>query len=113
MQKEIELRREVDQLPTRGRAKQYPAKLRKKLTAYIRSQRLAGVSVFQLGEQLGMSWRTVSRWTEDMSKRRGFKRVTVAEPEPTSGGLTVQGRCGVRVEGLQLEQVAELLRRLG
>ena len=113
MQKEIELRRAVEQLAMRGHAKRYPAELRKKLIGYIRSQRLAGVSVYQLGEQLGMSWRTVSRWTEDMSKRRGFKRVTVAEPEPTSGGLTVQGRCGVRVEGLQLEQVAELLRRLG
>jgi len=62
----------------------------------------------EVAAQLGMSWRTASRWADDMSKRRGFKRVTVAKPEPGSSGLTVHGPCGVGVEGLQLEQVAEL-----
>lgn len=92
-----------------GRARVKPA-LREKLIAYARSQEAAGVSRAEVAAQLRLSLGNLHRWlaTGSRSKRKKLKRVTVVDPST----VTVHARHGVRVEGLTIAQVAELLRTL-
>jgi len=112
MERQEELRQAIEQLAKRGRGKRYPDALRKELITYILARREAGGAVETIGEELGMSWRTVSRWTAPKSKRGKFRPVKVVQEGPDQKELTLLGPCGVRVEGIRPEQVAEVLRRL-
>ena len=112
MQNQIELRRAVEQLEGRGRRRRFPKPLRSKLISYIRRRREAGCSMKDIGDEIGLSFKTVSRWLTVKSEPTSFRRVQVVREQPR-GALTVHGPHGVRVEGMAVEDLAELLRRLG
>ena len=112
MERQDELRRAIEQLAKRGRGKRYPDALRKELITYILARREAGVALETIGEELNMSWRTVSRWTVPKSKPGKLRRVKLVQEDSDQKELTLLGPCGVRVEGIRPEQVAEVLRRL-
>jgi transposase len=93
----------------RGRPR-YPEALRQRVVAHVRDRRARGASLRQLADELGLAVPTLVRWS---GPRPAFRPVVITPASPTaSGHLVVHGPGGLRVEGLTLEQAAELLRRL-
>jgi hypothetical protein len=112
MAKRQDIVRAVQRLGVRGRGCRYPDELREAIIAYADERRAAGVALESIGHELGVSWLTLSRWS---TRPSGFRRVEVAEAADaatTTAGFTVHGAHGVRVEGLALDDVVVLLRRL-
>lgn len=92
----------------RGR---YPAKLREAVVAYASKRRGQKASRDVVAAELGMSVATLSYWCAPARVRGSLEPVTiVARPEPAR---EVVVECGpLRVRGLDVELVADLLRRL-
>jgi hypothetical protein len=93
----------------RGRPR-YPEALRQRVVAHVRDRRARGASLGLLANELGLAVPTLVRWS---GPRPAFRPVVVAPASPAAPGhLVVHGPGGLRVEGLTLEEAAELLRRL-
>jgi transposase len=85
-----------------------PASTRADIVAEIERAHAAGASYTALAAALGLKLQTLSRWRE---KQPSATLVAVRVPLPAAG-LVVHAPHGVRVEGLSLDDVAELLKRL-
>jgi hypothetical protein len=112
------IRVELERLERRGQGKAYPEHVRRLAVAYYRSRRDAGASIAEAGAELGIPWRTVYGWAArdrapDMPVA-GFSPVEILDaPRPRPHGpIVVEHRSGLRIEGLDLDSLAELLRRL-
>lgn len=103
------IRKAVTELGGRGRGHAYPKGLRAEIIEYARTRRAAGITLEALGVELGMPWRTIARWLPAVRAKR-FRRIEIVDARRE---VVVQGPHGLRIEGLDLEGVAELLRRLG
>jgi len=112
MSASIQIRRAVERLEARGRGIRYPVALRAKLVSETRSRREAGKTLEAIGDELGVPWRTLARWCgAERKAKTGFRAVEiVAVP---SAGPVVHGPRGLRIEGLDVDGIAELVRRLG
>lgn len=111
-----ELRQALSTLGPRGRGKPYPKGLMGSLLSYTVARRRQGTTVRAIADELGMSWQTLSRWTGGRTSGQRFERVEVvaaAPAEASSRTLVVHGPRGLRIEGLDLDGVAELVRRVG
>ena len=100
----------------RRRGKSYPAALREEAVSYLRGRLEQGGSVYAVAREIGMSQTSLARWLRSEPRRSpaAFRPVTlVADGQPALGTIVVHGPAGIRVEGLDLAGVAELLRRLG
>lgn len=94
----------------RGAGKRYPAEVRGQGAAYLAARRAAGVPMSAVLRELGLRRDTLARWVEQApAARPRFVPVSVVEE---AAGIVVHGPRGVRVEGLDVAGVAELLRRL-
>lgn len=103
------IRKAVAELGGRGRGRAYPKDLRAEVVEYARTRRAAGIRLEALGIELGLPWRTIARWLPAVRAKR-FRRIEIVDARRD---LVVHGPHGLRVEGLDLDGVAELLRRLG
>jgi hypothetical protein len=112
-----ELRLELSQLGPRGRGRAYPKGLLQKLLSYTVARRRQGATIVEVASEVGISFRTLGRWLGERKSKAGFERVeVVAVPRPassTAAVIVVHGPCGLRIEGLDLAGVAELVRRVG
>jgi len=108
-----ELKRTLSELGPRGAGKRYPKGLLEKLLSYTVARRRQGATLVTIGEEVGMSWKTLARWMGGRKSRARFERVEVIEPVAVvARPLIVHGPRGLRVEGLDVAGVAELLRKL-
>jgi transposase len=109
-----ELKHELSTLGPRGRGRPYPKGLLEKLLSYTVARRRQGASVLEVAAELGMNWRTLTRWVGEKKAARRFERVeVVATPTPASArALVVHGPRGLRIEGLDLAGLVELMRRV-
>jgi hypothetical protein len=73
---------------------------------YARERTTADQSCQSIAAELGLSRMTLKRWLASPA----FVHVQIQEPEPTRYAVTAPH--GVRIEGLSLDDLAELLRRL-
>lgn len=103
------IREAISKLGRRGRGNAYPKEFRVEVVEYARARRAAGVPIESIGEELGMPWRTIRRWMPPIRSKR-FRPIEVVE---TRRDVVVHGPHGLRIEGLDLDGVADLLRRLG
>ena len=94
----------------RRAGRRYPTALREAVLDHARKAKEAGRSDAALTSELGMSLGTLQYWRA--TERRGkFVPVTVVEAPAQAPGLVIE--CGqLRVHGLDLDGVTELLRRL-
>jgi len=101
----------------RRRGKVYPPELRRDVESYLRDRLGAGGSPYAVARELGVSQTTLTRWRLEARRDPGLphlRPVSVLPTPPTfSGAISVQGPRGLRIEGLDLGAVAELIRRLG
>jgi hypothetical protein len=102
-----ELKRELSK--ARGRGGRYPAELRDAVVEYAARAKKRKINQRVVAEELGMSVQTLCYWRALARSKGALTPVTiVAEPQ---AALTVE--CGpLRVRGLDVGGVAELLRRL-
>ena len=94
----------------RRAGRRYPRALRSAVLDHARKAKEAGTSDAALAAELGMSLGTLQYWRA--TERRGnLVPVTIVETPAPSPGLVIE--CGrLRVYGLDLDGVTELLRRL-
>ena len=109
-----ELRQEVSKLGPRGRGRPYPKGLMGKLLSYTVARRRQGAKLVEVAAELGMKSHTLSRWLGEKRPSASFERVeVVASAAPSAAPkLVVHGPRGIRVEGLDVADVAELVRRV-
>jgi predicted transcriptional regulator len=110
------IRKAVALVTTRGRGHPYPRSLIAQVVRYAQVQRTAGVPLEKIGEELGLPWRTIRRWLS-IARSTDFRAVEIVErvapaAQPRAE-VVVLAPHGVRVEGLDIDGIAELLRRLG
>jgi transposase len=109
-----ELQQELSKLSPRGRGRPYPKGLMGKLLSYTVARRRQGARLAEVAVELGMKPYTLARWMGEKRPSASFERVeVVASATPTpSRTLIVHGPRGLRVEGLELADVVELVRRV-
>jgi hypothetical protein len=108
------IRTELAQLEHRGRGRAYPTGLRKRMIAYVKGRRAEGAATRIAGDELGMDWRTLLRWAP-CSTSVGFEQVVVRDETDGAAAarIVVHTPGGLRIEGLDLGTLAELVRKLG
>lgn len=116
-QEALAIRAELAQLEHRGRGRAYPERLRKRMIAYVETRRAEGAATRLAGDEIGMDWRTLLRWAP-CAMSAGFEQVVVQEQEAAAASaaaarLVVHTPSGLRIEGLDLGALAELVRKLG
>jgi hypothetical protein len=106
----------------RGRGKAYPLALRRKAVSYYSARRDQGASQRDIGLELGICFQTLQRWATQLdvtpherALAQSFERVEVIDlpaSGPRRGTLLVRGPAGLLIEGLDLDSLVELVRRL-
>ncbi len=108
-----ELQKALATIERRGRGRPYPRPLLEQLLAYTVARRRQGATLLTIGQELGMSWRTLARWVSERAATSehgpAFQPVQVASRRPE---VVVRGPRGIVIEGLDLEDIAELVQRL-
>ena len=108
------LRARILGLGKRGRGTRYPSDLHEQVLEHVTARRAQGVTLRAAARELGMSWRTVEHWMHAKARRMPVLRpVTIVRPAERVSHLVVLGPHGLRIEGLAVDEVAELLKRLG
>jgi hypothetical protein len=103
-----DLREALAGLERRGRGRPYPKPLLERVLAHAAARRKQGATLLAIGEELGISWRTLSRWLVERRSER-FRPVQIVAPRRE---VVLHGPRGLRVEGLDVDGLAELLRKL-
>lgn len=110
------LKREIEGLSKFRQTRRYSPELQAKVTDWARARRAEGLSVPAMCLEIGIGDPTLRRFlgpTKKPAVKRpavGFRRMKVVTPVATQ--VVVRGPCGIAVEGLSLDGVAELVRRL-
>ena len=112
------LKAEVAKLGPRGRGRPYPKCLLEKVLSYTVARRREGATLVEVATELGMPAQTLSRWLGEKRTTKRFDRVEVVATASAVAALAaspviVHGPRGLRIEGLELAAVAELVRRVG
>jgi transposase len=110
-----ELRTALSKLGEMGRGKRYPRVLLEKMLSYTVARRRQGATLVAVGAEIGMNWKTLARWLGERRSTARFERVEVSSPTSVAAlpaPIIVHGPRGVRIEGLDVGGVAELVRRL-
>jgi hypothetical protein len=107
-----QIRHAVEQIDGQGKRRCYGRELRDRIVAYTVERRRAGAELDTIGAELNVPWRTLARWCVAARKHtRSFRRVDVVAETPAL--VTVHGPHGIRIEGLGMDAIADLIRRLG
>lgn len=112
------IRAEIEQLGARGRGRAYPEAIRRRAVAYYRARRDEGAVIADIGPELGLPWQTVQRWAtlegQHALQPASFAPVEIlhAATLDKRGALVVYGPASLRIEGLDMDTLVELLRRL-
>ena len=107
----IVLRRDLDRI-VRRQGKCIPEELKQRVAAWLTEQRRAGVPLKHLAVQLGLAYGTVLRWSRS-GTRRALVPVRVIADAEAPRAVRVVSPAGFSIEGLTLQEAAQLLRVLG
>jgi transposase len=102
----------VRQAGKRGAGRRYPVAVRRQGAAYLAARRAGGAAVSVVTRELAVRRDTLLGWARPAAAPAKARFLPVAVVEERAGRIVVHGPHGVRVEGLDLAGVAELLRRL-
>ena len=99
-----------------GLGRPYPGAAREAAVEFLEDKRREGVGLHMVAAELGVSATTLRKWdqgrTSPGAARARFCEVEIVTATAGPGGVVVHVPHGVRIEGLSLEQIAELVRRL-
>jgi len=114
------IREAVAALPRkRGRGNPYPDELRQRVVNYYRARREDGATVQSIALDVGIIWQTIDRWVstggpKQAGQSAGFERLEIVEGPASAPKkqFVVRGPGGLCIEGLDIDSLAALLRRL-
>jgi len=110
------IRTAVRGLGKRGPGRRYPEALKREVLAYLAERRKAGRGHATVAVELGIPERSIKLWSEAPrpSGAPTFVAMTLgpAASDAPAPRIVVHGPAGVRVEGLDVATLADLLRRL-
>jgi len=92
----------------------FPVAVRREAVAYARGRQPAGESLLRIASDLGVAMNTIDRWLQ-LEPKRKLRPISVDRADGTDASkpaLVLHGPGGVRVEGLDPESVAAILRAL-
>jgi predicted transcriptional regulator len=112
MDRMAELRRSIAELGPRRRGARIPEDLRREIATYARERRDDGVTLDAVADEIGVSAETIRRYVQRKRSSRELVRVEVIPDAMEVDALVVISPRGYRVEGLDLERAARLLRLL-
>ncbi len=115
-------RREVEErLAERGRGKRFPKDLQRRAVTYYRTRTQQGSFLSEVARELGLPPPTLRRWvldsppeylSHDASQALSLSSSPLSLRDAGNGHPVLVGPGGLRIEGLDLTSLAELLRRL-
>jgi len=94
---------------TRGAGRPYDAGDRARVVEHAIARRREGAGIGAIAREVGVSSTTLYEWLREPR----FEAVEIVGRVQRGEGLVVHGPHGVRVEGLSVAELADLLRRLG
>ena len=111
-----EIRNLIEQATTGTRRRRVPEEVKEQVRRYAERRRSQGSSWEAIGRETGLEARKLSAWcrkTREVTPVTTLRPVAVvAKPEP-GASLVVVAPSGLRVEGLDVQQAAHLVRLLG
>jgi transposase-like protein len=102
-----------------GLGRPYPETAREAVKELVAQRRREGAGLSSVARELGVSATTLRKWVrKDRAPsaprtKTKFREVEVVPAPPASPTLIVHGPAGLRIEGVTIADVAELVRRLG
>jgi len=106
----VEFRARVSKLGPRGQARRYPEALKREAVEYLAERRSVGRDINTAAAELDVPSNTLRVWAATpRSVGAGFVPVTIVGEESR---IVLHGPGGIRVEGLDVATLADLLRRL-
>ena len=102
----------------RGRRGRYPADLKNAVNEYADLRKAAGLTFKEVAAELGISRHTMVGWRTLKGPKKKLRRVRVVKSsrrpknEVGAESVTVRFPNGVTVDGLNIPEVAELMRSL-
>ena len=111
------IRERLAELGPRGVGKRFPEAIRREVLAYLAAQRERGIGLPPTARELGLREQTIENWLAQaraLATPAQFHGVALVdgEPVPAPRRLVLHAPRGLRVEGLDVTSLAELLRRL-
>jgi len=100
------IRQQIESCGPLRRGRRFTSEVREEVVAHARAATARGRSRASVAKAVGIRDQTLARWL-----RAGAFVPVEIDAQPTAGGIVVTSPSGWRVEGLKLEQLAELLRR--
>jgi hypothetical protein len=116
MEEAREIRQALGRLRSRSPRRRVPTELRERVVAYARARRSEGASWYRVSLEVGCTSATIQRWGSSRGSEKVCPIVPVeilTEASGVPGLLALVSPAGYRLEGLELHQAADLLRRLG
>lgn len=110
-----ELRQEVDRGGARRQGRHLDEALRRAIVEHAVKCHEAGITWAHVAKGVGITEWTLSLWRKayPQTQRATFLPVAVVDsPQRLQTPLVVHGPAGLRIEGLELDGVVELIRRL-
>lgn len=106
------LKRRVARLSTRGPGKRFPAVLRERIAAWVRTRRTRGDWWSELSREVGIPTVTLKRWSAPRADAAiAMLPVDVIDAPPV-GTVTLVSPTGLRVEGVAIADAISILRGL-
>ena len=103
----------------RGRYDHFSREMRATAVLYATSRRKGGGTCKAIAAELGISTRTLAEWRDAPAAgararpAAGFRAVRVIDAAVAPGALVLRGSGGWCLEGLSVDQAAQLVRLLG
>lgn len=118
------LRAAFSQITRRKTGTRYPKPLRLRALVYCRARQSEGHPLTAIASELGLAVHTLRNWLaadtpesalEALPNTPHFHPVHIIESPPPhrKSAFLLRGPAGITIEGLDIESLAELLRRLG
>jgi transposase len=100
-----------------GAGRPYAESARREVVALLVRRRREGVGVAGVAAEIGLSATTLRKWQQGHASpsvtTSPFREVAIVADTPALRTAVVHGPCGLRIEGLTVTEIAELVRRLG
>ena len=99
----------------RRRGRIYAPELRRDIEAYVGDRLAAGGSTYAAARELGLGQTSVSRWLRQARRDPGLphlRPVTVLPSTPAPAVFSIAGPRGIRIDGVDVDSLVELIRRL-
>ena len=108
----LKFRAAVQERGEQGPRNRYPAVLRSEAVAFLQARVAQGVKEGQVAEELGVDARTLRGWAGQATEPKAMFRRVEMVAESKQASVVVYGPAGIRIEGLSVAELVEVMRGL-